>query len=220
MNVVTGSSQSDPGQCWIQGRCFLMSYHDGGCVVRPLSLHLLSLNQCRLWGKAQLEMWTVCYKVKHGSLWSQLCQQDHTSGYCVQPLWRRLVSHSGRHNPSSKPKTVPSKGERSRLTLWCVCVCVCVCVRQEREEEEGSGSHLLMLQSCGPSWKPWRSCVAEPSPWWFTGGEWEQERHWIETWNISGALLGPVVYLSKGTDDKLACLFDKFKHFLDINYFY
>ena len=127
MNVVTGSSQSDPGQCWIQGRCFLMSYHDGGCVVRPLSLHLLSLNQCRLWGKAQLEMWTVCYKVKHGSLWSQLCQQDHTSGYCVQPLWRRLVSHSGRHNPSSKPKTVPSKGERSRLTLWCVCVCVCVC---------------------------------------------------------------------------------------------
>ena len=155
----------------------------------------------------------------HGSVWSQLCQWGHISGYCVQPLWRCLVSHSGRHNPSSKPQIIPSKGERSRHT--CVCVCVCVWERErEREEEEGGGSHLLMLQSCGPSWKPWRSCVAEPSLWWFTGGEWEQERHLTETWNISGALLGPVVYLSKGTDGKLACLFDKFKHnFLDINYF-
>ena len=138
------------------------------------------------------------------------------SGFCVQPLWRHLVSHSGRHNHSSKPKITPSKGEMQAN----VCVCVCVCGRQEREEEERGGSHLLMLQSCGPSRKPWKSCVAEPSPWWFTGGEWEQERHWIETWNISGALLGPVAYLSKGTNCKLACLFDKFKHnFLDINYF-
>ena len=114
------------------------------------------------------------------------------SGFCVQPLWRHLVSHSGRHNPSSKPKTTSSKGERCRLTCVCVCVCVCVWGRQEREEEERGGSHLLMPQSCGPSWKPWRSCVAEPPPWWFTNGnkrdielrrETFQEPYWAQ-WSI------------------------------------
>ena len=52
------------------------------------------------------------------------------SGFCVQPLWRHLVSHSGRHNHSSKPKITPSKGEMQAN----VCVCVCEGGRRGRKK--------------------------------------------------------------------------------------